>query len=274
MQRRAVVLLWLALPAPSVPARAAEAELPVKAVRFVPEQQPYPRQRLLELVPFKPGEPLKPGLARTAIERLFATGRFADIRVEAWPLGEGWEIRIVTEPAFFVGRVTAEGPPGLPSASALATAARLDLGAPFDTADLPPAEENLRRALQNHGFFEPRIRHRLEYDPKTQQVNIRFEIESGPRARYAPPEVSGSPERPLNKLVKVTRWKGWLCWKPVTESRTQDGLERLRRSYQKEDRLAARVTLTGMKYQPETKRAQPRLEINAGPRIRVEVEGA
>jgi outer membrane protein assembly complex protein YaeT len=274
MHRCAFFAAWLACLALVLHGRSGEPSLPVKQIRFVPEAQPFPRERLLEMLPFRVGEPILPGQARAAIERLYATGRYADIQIEAWPLDGGLEIRIVTEPAQFVGRVTAEGAPDPPNAAAVASAARLDLGSPFDRADLVAATENIRRTLANHGYFEPRIRHRLEYDPRTQQVNIVFEIDRGPRARYASPEIRGDPARSLRSLVKTTRWKGWFRWKPVSETRTQDGLERLRRSYQKEDRLAASVVLAGLNYQPEARCAQPLLEITAGPKIRIEVEGA
>lgn len=246
----------------------------IRQIRFVPQQQPYSQQELEALLPFRIGEPLQNAKVRAAIERLYATGRYADIQVEAWPAADGVELRIVTEPAYFVGRVTVSGAPDPLNSGALASATRLDLGAPFDREDLPAAIENLRRALATHGFLEPRVQHRLEYDPRTQQVQIFFEIVRGPRARYAPPEVTGSPERTAREILKTTRWKGWFRWKPVTESRTQEGLERLRRWYQKRDRLAAGVALSGMRYHPETRSLTPSLDIRAGPKIRIEVEGA
>lgn len=246
----------------------------IRRIRFLPDRQPYSEEELRTLLPFRIGEPLDSGKVRAAIEQLYATGRYADIQVEAWPAEGGVEVRIVTEPACFVGRVSVAGAPDPPNAGALSAATRLELGAPFDREDLPAASENLRRVLANHGFFEANVRHRLLYDPNTQQVHIVFEVERGPRARYTQPEVTGSPARSVREITRTTRWKGWFRWKPVTEARTQEGLERLRRWYQKRDRLAAEVTLTGMQYEPETRRVKPSLDVRAGPRIRIEVEGA
>lgn len=274
MRGRALIVLCCLTGSPAAADSIGGEGATIRRIQFLPERQPYAEQELLALLPFKTGETLDAGKVRAAIERLYATGRYADIQVEAWPAAEGVEVRIVTEPAYFVGRVVVEGAPDPPNAGALAGAARLDPGAPFDQEDLPAAADNLRRVLANHGFFEPNVRHRLEYDPQTQQVHIRFEIERGPRARYAPPEITGSPERSAREITKTTRWRGWLRWKTVTESRTQEGLERLRRWYQKRDRLSAEVTLTAMRYLPETQRVQPSLDVRAGPRIRIELEGA
>jgi len=248
--------------------------LPVRAILFVPERQPYSRERLLEMLPVRLGQPLRAAEVRAAIARLYATGRYADIRVDAEPAAGGVALRFLTEPGYFIGRVTVEGVPEPPNPGALAGAARLELGAPFDAQDLEAAKANLTQMLRSHGFFESRIEHRLDYDPETQQVRIRFQVRSGPRARYEQPAITGSPERPLKELVKATGWKGWFRWKPVTESRTQEGLERLRRSYQKRDRLAVQVGLTGMDYSPESRRVRPAVEVVAGPQVRIEVEGA
>lgn len=248
--------------------------LPVRDIMFAPERQPYSREYLMQLVPLKSGEPFRAALARSAIERLYATGRYADIRVEAERQTDGLLLRFVTEPRYFVGHIEATGVPEPPSSGALASAARLDLGAPFDSADLEAALANLRGVLTRHGFFHSQIEPHFDYDPETQQVHIRFEIATSRRARYARPRFEGVLEAPENRLVRATAWKGWFRWKPVTESRTQEGLERLRRFYQKQDRLAARVTLTGIEPSADGARAQPSLRIQAGPKIRIEVEGA
>ena len=246
----------------------------MREIHFLPEQQPYPARQLLEILPVKLNQPLRLAQVREAIERLYVTGRYADIQVEAEPLGDGLRLRFRTEPSYFIGRIAVQGVSEPPNPGALASAARLELGAPFDAADLETATANLRQTLQSHGFYEARVEPRFQYDPSTQQVHIRFEILSGPRARYDRPQVLGDPERSADQILKTTHWKGWFRWKPVTESRTQDGLERLRRWYQKRDRLAARLRLAGAEYSPQSRRVRPQIEIAAGPRIRLEVEGA
>ncbi|MEK7403865.1 MAG: POTRA domain-containing protein [Acidobacteriota bacterium] len=269
----AVLGFW---PGAACPAQDYEGR-PILEIRFAPEAQPYPRDYLLEILPLKVRQPLGRAGVRAAIERLYATGRYADIEVEAENRQGGVVVSFRTEPEFFVGRVTVEGVREPPNAGALANSTRLDLGARFDRAQLGRAVENIKAVLANNGFSPSRVEPRLEYDAKTQQVHIKFEVQSGPRARYAPPMVTGNPERPPRDLARASgwrRWPGWLGWKTVTESRTQDGLERVRRSYHKQDRLGAEVALSGMEFNPDTRRVTPTLQVEAGPRVRVEVEGA
>jgi len=269
------VLVWFGLAAVGAGGGPAGYEgLPVRRISFHPVEQPYPKQQLLRMLPLQVGEPLRAVAVRAAIERLYATGRFADIVVEAEAAGDGVALLIKTRPSYFVGRVTVQGVPEPPGAVALAAATRLDLGSPFDEADLATAIENLRQSLQSHGFFQARIQPQLTHHPESQQVDITFYVDCDRRARYDWPSVSGTPERSPKDILKATGWKGWFRWKPVTESRTQEGLERLRRFYQREDRLAARVRLEAMQYLPGQGRAKAELNISAGPKIRLQIEGA
>ncbi len=255
--------------------RAADYEgLPVREIQFLPDEQPYAREYLLALIPLQIGRPLRMEQVRATIERLYATGRYADVEVQAEAAGDGVLLRVLTERRFFIGRVEVEGVPEPPELGALVAAAGLEPGAPFDSADVESACDNLRKVLGNYGFFQSRIRPRLHHDPKAQQVHILFQVDPGSRARYEVPRITGNPEYRERDLIKATRWKGWFRWKSVSESRTQEGLERLRRFFQKRDRLAGSVSLSGIEFLPESGRARPSLEVHAGPRIRIEVEGA
>jgi outer membrane protein assembly complex protein YaeT len=134
--------------------------------------------------------------------------------------------------------------------------------------------QNLQQVLRNNGFYQARIEPRLEREPRTEQVLIKFLIESGKRAEYTTPNLTGHPERPVKEVVGATGWHGWLGWKSVTESRTQDGLDRVRRWYQKRDRLMAEVGLKDMKYDAETRRVTPTLVTEAGPKVSITTAGA
>jgi len=247
---------------------------PILEIRFSPEVQPYPRDYLVQILPVKVNQPLRLLDVRAAIERLFATGRYADVEVDAESRDGGVVLRFITEGDYFIGRVTAQGVPEPPNQGTLVNATRLELGTRFYRSDLDQAVANLKQVLQNNGFYQTEIEPEFHYDPQTQQVRINFVIRSGRRARYAGPIITGNPERQPKEVIKATHWKGWLGWKPVTESRTQDGLDRARRSYQERDRLMARVALVKMEFQPETRRVTATLDVEAGPKVNVAIEGA
>ena len=105
-------------------------------------------------------------------------------------------------------------------------------------------------------------------------MNIRFEIETGPRMRLAPPILRGDLKLPEQKIVQATHWKGWLGWHLLTENQVQRGLERARQIYQKQDYLMAAVSLADMRIDAAAGRATPVLDIAAGSPVLVRTAGA
>jgi outer membrane protein insertion porin family len=273
--RISAVLMTLGMFAGSLTAAPEDYEgRPVKAIAFRPEAQPYSREYLERILPVKVNQPLRLAAVRASIERLYATGRYADVDVDAEASTGGVVLTFITAGNFFLGRVTVEGVNEPPAAAVLANATHLDMGSLFTKEDEQQAARNLDQMLRSNGFFRSRITPEYSYDPATQQVNVRFVVQTGDRARYAPPTILGDPNRTARDITSATHWHWLLGWKPVTEGRTQDGIQRVRKAYQKSDRLEARVALDRMDYDVESNRVTPNLKIESGPKIRVEATGA
>ena len=60
----------------------------VKNIQFDPVKQPLEPDELHGILPLKIGEPLRVETVRDSIDRLFRTGRYADIQVDAQPYQE------------------------------------------------------------------------------------------------------------------------------------------------------------------------------------------
>jgi outer membrane protein assembly complex protein YaeT len=246
---------------------------PVQAIEFEPEQQPYSRDYLDSILPIHSGQPLHLSDVRAAILHLHATGRYAGIRVDARAAEGGVVLRFITRNNYFIGRVAVERTPAPPAEGVLVNATRLELGALYTEPDAAQAVNNLQEVLRNNGFYRTSVVPEYHYDPATQQVEIRFRIEADARAHYTTPLVTGSPARPAAAIVKETLWKGWLGWKGVTEARTQEGVQRVRTSEQKRDRLEAHASIEKMDWDPNTNLVRPTLNVVAGPKIRITTVG-
>lgn len=249
----------------------------ISAIRYAPETQPYSLSMMEQLNPLKAGEEFDGRKISTAIERLYETGRFYTVDVDAVLSGDEVILEFRTEPAWFVGKVAVNGSTDPPNISQLISASRLELGQDFTEDFLLQSSANILGLMRSNGLYNTTVDPRFEYEPLTQQVNITFNLKHGPRARFTKPVIAGNPDMSPGRILWKTRWQrlwGLAGYKEVTESRVQTGLERVRYSFQSRDFLMAKVALEKLEYLPEPNRVEPHLKIEEGPSIRIRTEGA
>uniref|UniRef100_Q02B19 Outer membrane protein assembly factor BamA n=1 Tax=Solibacter usitatus (strain Ellin6076) TaxID=234267 RepID=Q02B19_SOLUE len=249
----------------------------VANIRFEPREQPLEGSYLFEILPLKRGEPLRASVVRASIERLFATGQYLDIKVSAEPYNGGVIVTFITTNSWFIGDVSVAGRVSdPPNRGQLVNATRLDLGEPYTENALNVAIAAQKRLLEGNGLYLSSISPTFDYDTEHQQINIRFRIDSGARARFFRPVLLGDYKLDPARILTATRFRRWLIhtWKPVTQTRMRQGLDGVRSLYQRENRLEAKVQLESVRFDPGTMRLVPTLNINAGPRIEVSTVGA
>ncbi len=208
---------------------------------------------------------------REAIERLYATGRYQDIQVDASPADGGLAIRFITKNSWFIGKVATKGDVGEPpNAGQIVNASRLRLGDPFDMAAVPGAVENVRKLLVENGYFDPEVNPEFDYDSAYQQVNITFAVKTGKRASYLPPQVSGDTSVLSAKAItNATHWHRFLVpgFRGITLSRTRSGIDNVRLKYENSNRLLATVVLDGIDEDKAKNKGLARITVNPGPTV-------
>ncbi len=245
-------------------------------IEFDPPDQPLSREELLKRLPFRRGSTFHEAELRQAIQTLFATGRFSDLAVDADKTGNGLILRFLTKPAYFVGRVLVTGVKAPPNSGQLASTTKLRLGTLYLDSERSRAAQDLRVLLRRNGFYHPVIDSQVEKHPATDEADIGFFVGTGQRAHFERPEITGHSERTSKQIIRVTHWRrlyGLLGWQELTEARLHQGLDNIRRYYEKHHRLAARVTLSSLDYHSHSNTVQPKIDIEAGPRIIVRVTG-
>jgi outer membrane protein insertion porin family len=250
---------------------------PVVRISYDPDPQPVAISELIEMLPLKKDQPYRAALVRAAIERLYSTGRYQDIQVDVTPAEGGVAVRFITKNSWFIGHVGVQSDISEPpSTGQIVSASRLELGAPFDEGQLDAAEDNIRKLLTNDGYFQPDISHRIDYQ-MFQQVNITFVIDTGKRAHYAEPQISGDTSvLPVQTIEKATRWRRFLLpgYRGITQSRTRAGIDGIRIKYENSNRLLATVTLDSVEPSADTKSASPHITVKPGPVVEITAEGA
>jgi outer membrane protein insertion porin family len=265
----------------SMPARAGNSPFEdrrIDAIHFIPARQPMETEAIRQILPLKTGSAFHTSDAREAIQKLYATGRYDDIVIDASPHDSGVIVTISTRNTWFIGRVEIRGDiPEPPNAGQLVTASRLDLGQPFDKERVKTAAENMQRLLVSNGFYDNQVEPDTEYHDLTQEVDLTFTITARHRARFATPVVkSDSQVLTTGRIIDASRWR-WILipmWRQITQQRVTTGVERIRIKYQSANRLLATVTLESLEYDAETNSASPHLSVTAGPVVEVNATGA
>lgn len=241
-------------------------------ISYEPNQQPLSPQDLDRVQLLHVGARLARTDVSETIDRMFATGRYEDIQVDAEPKVSGVALRFITRPAHFVGHVNTEGKIlNPPNRGQIVNAAQLELGAPFHPEVIDAAQKRVEQLFTSNGFYEAQIRLETMEDPEHQQTNVRIVVGPGKRARYEAPVIRGDTKLSNATIIRATGWRILLIgrWRHVTQALTRTGIGGIEKKYQNQDRLAASVDLASLDYNPETIRAKPTLDINAGPKIKV-----
>ncbi len=227
---------------------------------------------LLLALPQKVNEPLDKYKVRQSIQALYNTGRFAEIQVEAQRNPSG-EIALIFDARenYFFGSILTEGSASRPSDSQLVNASKLNLGEQFTEEKITGGIEGMQRTLQENGYYQAAIKPYYEWDPRNQQVNVQFVVDRGKPARVGLVNVIGDPGYSAEEVRNIAKLRSG---NSVSASRLTGALRRLRKRYQKQDRLEAQVTMTQRVYHPETNLLDYTFEINRGPVVDVKVEGA
>jgi outer membrane protein assembly complex protein YaeT len=224
-----------------------------------------------ELAVQEPGQPYSSERIRETIERLYATGRFADIRVDAEAQPGGVAVTFLTSQRYFIGAVRVTGAPPPPSENELERATELQLGYPYTQEELPAVFERLHRVLADDGYYQARISHREERHPNTQQVDLMFEVQAGSRARLGPVRVTGTPVFSTERIIDEA---DWAAGKTYTSAMIQRGLANLRELYRERNYLEASLTIQTREFQPESNLVETELAVTAGPLVEVSLTGA
>ena len=249
---------------------------PIASVQFDPPTQPLTFSQLMAMLPLRIGQPLQATDLRDSIQRLYQTGEYADIAVDATLAAAGVNLKFITKPAYFIGYFDVSGVSEPPNAGQLLVATKLTLGGPYAPSDTTAAVARITDLLKRNGFYNAGVEPATSVREPTQEVHIDFHATPGERAYFAGLVANGDALRPLDRLIKSSGWKRrlWVGWHGFTETRLQNGIDNIRSWYPKHDHLLAQVTLVNLDYHAGANTVTPVLSIDPGPPVLVSLRGA
>ncbi len=222
-------------------------------------------------LPLLAGKPYHTEIERAALKQLFATGLYSDIRTVATPEAGGVRIDFVVTQNYFLGVVRVEGlrePPNEPQALA---AMGLQLGDTFTDDGLKSALERLKQTLDDDGLYQAKLDVQRDQNPETHLVNLTVVVNPGPRARFGDIHFVNQSRFSDHEMLERTKLKPG---GKVTADRIRSGIDRLRQYLAKKNYLTARVDARRGEYDARKNTLPLTVRVEAGPEVRVVVEGA
>jgi outer membrane protein insertion porin family len=246
------------------------AGLQVEAIQFrgITAQRLAPLPDRLALQPQQPLDPLK---VRESLRRLYETRLYKTIEVEGLRHGNAVTIIFTGAPNVFIGRVTVNGVNNERLAGVLERSTRMNAGMIFTDSKLLQAQTLLQQSLAENGYYAARVFASTTMDEENFQVNVAFQIELGKQARIGDVAVSGNSGMSIQEFRKKGKLKKN---SKVTRDTVSNALTRLRKNYQKQNRLEAALRLDSRNYQPPTNHLDYGFTANRGPVVVINLDGA
>jgi outer membrane protein insertion porin family len=250
--------------------QSAYMGLPVHEIRFPNVSSENDKKQLRQVISQAIGTPLDREHIRQSIQALHATGRFADIRVEAEAAdGGGVAVLFLTSPNFFVGKISVIGAPARPGENQVVNASKLQLGELFTEAKLDRARENIKQLMEQSGFYRSSLEAEELRHSDTQEMDVQFRLKPGAQARVGAVLETGNPGFSHAEIVDIARM---YTGEYVSTQRLSDGLARLRKKYQKRNRWLAQVSARSS-YRAAGNAVDYTFDIQPGPVVDIQTEG-
>ena len=217
------------------------------------------------------GAPLDPVKVRASLRRLYATGLYQTISVAGQRTGDAVVLIFKGTPTLFLGRILVRGVKNSHLSNQLNYSTRLNPGTTYTEQKLTRAVDLLQQTLQENGYYQASITRHTAVDKKNAEVNVQFDVRTGPPARVGDVVVEGDSGMDVPTFRKKSKLKAGSKVNSDTASRALTGL---RKQYQKQERLEANVSLASTKYQRPTNHLNYDFEADRGPVVKIIVEGA
>jgi outer membrane protein insertion porin family len=223
-------------------------------------------------LPVKVGERMDDDKAAQSVRALYATGFYADVRLEAD--GDVLVVSVQERPA--IAAIEIEGAKeftkdnlkdGLKQAG-------ISESKIYDKSILDRAEKELKRQYTSRGFYASKVK--ITVTPlERNRVSLRFDIEEGEVTRIADINIIGAKEfseRTLLREMQLTT-PGWLTWitkdDQYSKQKLSGDLESLRSFYLNRGYLESTIDSTQVSITPDREKIFITIALTEGPVYRV-----
>jgi outer membrane protein assembly complex protein YaeT len=245
----------------------------VVEVRVVDEAGNPAREQTPALA-LKVGDEFHFSTERASLRTLYGTGDYANIRVTAVQQGAGLRVDFIVTRDFYNNVVRIYGLKEPPTEPAAQAALRLTLGEPFREGSLKEGIARLEIALADEGLFQAKVTYDLEPHADTRQMDVNVHVDPGVRARIGAIMVKNQTrysDAELLHRAKITNTKKTT---ELTSARLTRSRDKLRTFLVNQGYLGASALITAGTLDSASNTVPLTVDVTAGPKINVVVNGA
>ena len=243
-----------------------------------PDLDPRPLEPLLAQ---RPKQPFSIAKVNQSIAALKRTGKFQNVQLQVRPEPGGVRVLLVLEPAIYFGIYEFPGALGRFAYARLLQVTNYPPRGVYTPVDVQNAQNDLQRYLRRSGYFLATVQPTLEPHAQFGISDVIFRVNLGPRAKFGRVVITGTTPQETNFLRgKVSSILARLRGSAIRPGKTyklktlQKATNYIESALNGQGHLAAKVQLIGANYNPRTNRADVSFQVEAGPIVHVQVQGA
>jgi outer membrane protein assembly factor BamA len=222
-------------------------------------------------LPQQPGQPLNVQNLRDSLRRLYATGLYTRMDVQGELTDGGVKLTFVGTPRYFFGAVKVTGVKSDRLAAQLERSTGIDLGTAFSDAEVDKGKTAILQSLENSGFHQGKVTAQHPDTPVHGTIPVTYVVQTGPQARVGDVSTQGETGLTPKQFRRISKLK---LHSKVTQDTTRNALHGLRKHYQKQDRLEAKITQNKEVFMPLTDLMDYGFLVDRGPVVTFVVDGA
>ncbi|HUV96337.1 MAG TPA: POTRA domain-containing protein, partial [Acidobacteriaceae bacterium] len=208
---------------------------------------------------------------KESLHALFATGLYRSIVAEGVETGGQVTVTFDGAPQLFLRRLYIQGMKQDTLAAQIQRATRLELGESFTVQELDQATDHLRHALERNGFHVATVSVKTVPAGGHHLVDVIYTVNAGRQAKVGAVKATGTTAMTDEKFRKIAKLKRGST---VTANTVPRALTKLRKQYQKQDRLEATVRAGPETFNAATNSVDYQFQVNRGPVVRISATGA
>ncbi len=242
----------------------------VRDVRLAYEGDVMP-EAARDLIDVAPGDIYLPDTVRRSIRQLFALGAFSDVKVEAERVDDEVDVLFRLYPRLEVRSVELRGLGAQLERleGRLVDETLLDPGDPLDVDALGSAAERIEDVLREEGYLWATVEAEASF--QSPSAVVVFHVDPGRQARVGTIQIRGvAPHIDAHIRREMSVSEG----SPYSRTELDERIDKLSRSWRELGYYGATVGLEALPDpRPETAKVDLNIDVDLGPRIRIEVEG-